>query len=109
MYKSIMVGNHERTKEVIHNAMLKHGLGGSPDSYTLSQRLPDKGKYSGDPKSDHSKSGILRNPDKGKYQSRCSKGSIGQTIGILLNKGTSIFTSNTFGIRAPTVFGVASN
>jgi hypothetical protein len=44
MYKSIMVGNHERTKEVIHNAMLKHGLGGSPENYSLSQLLPDKGK-----------------------------------------------------------------
>jgi len=44
MYKSIMVGNHERTKEVIHSAMLKHGLGGSPENYSLSQLLPDKGK-----------------------------------------------------------------
>jgi len=44
MYKSIMVGNHERTKEVIHSAMLKHGLGGAPENYTLSQLLPDKGK-----------------------------------------------------------------
>lgn len=42
MYKSIMVGNHERTKEVIHNAMLKHGLGGSPENYSLSQLLPDR-------------------------------------------------------------------
>lgn len=39
-----MVGNHERTKEVIHSAMLKHGLGGAPENYTLSQLLPDKGK-----------------------------------------------------------------
>ncbi len=43
MYKSIMVGNHERTREVIRNAMMKHGLEGSPDNYTLSQLLPDKG------------------------------------------------------------------
>ena len=45
MYKSIMIGNHERTREVIRNAMMKHGLEGSPDSYTLSQILPDKGTY----------------------------------------------------------------
>ena len=44
MYKSIMIGNHERTREVIRNAMMKHGLEGSPDSYSLSQVLPDKGK-----------------------------------------------------------------
>ena len=43
MYKSIMIGNHERTREVIRNAMMKHGLEGSPDNYTLSQVLPDKG------------------------------------------------------------------
>uniref|UniRef100_A0A0K2T7I6 Ral guanine nucleotide dissociation stimulatorlike [Bombyx mori] n=1 Tax=Lepeophtheirus salmonis TaxID=72036 RepID=A0A0K2T7I6_LEPSM len=42
MYKSIMIGNHERTREVIRNAMMKHGLEGSPESYTLSQCLPDK-------------------------------------------------------------------
>lgn len=42
MYKSIMIGNHERTREVIRNAMMKHGLEGSPDNYTLSQLLPDK-------------------------------------------------------------------
>jgi len=42
MYKSIMIGNHERTREVIRNAMMKHGLEGSPDSYSLSQVLPDK-------------------------------------------------------------------
>ncbi len=45
MYKSIMIGNHERTREVIRNAMMKHGLEGSPDNYTLSQVLPDKGEY----------------------------------------------------------------
>ena len=43
MYKSIMIGNHERTREVIRNAMMKHGLEGTPDSYTLAQILPDKG------------------------------------------------------------------
>ena len=45
MYKSIMIGNHERTREVIRNAMMKHGLEGSPDNYTLSQVLPDKGIF----------------------------------------------------------------
>ena len=45
MYKSIMIGNHERTREVIRNAMMKHGLEGTPDSYTLAQVLPDKGLY----------------------------------------------------------------
>ena len=44
MYKSIMVANHERTGSVIRSAMMKHGLEGSPDNYTLSQLLPDKGK-----------------------------------------------------------------
>ena len=43
MYKSIMVSNHERTGSVIRSAMMKHGLEGSPDNYTLSQILPDKG------------------------------------------------------------------
>ena len=43
MYKSIMIGNHERTRQVIRNAMMKHGLEGSPDNYTLAQVLPDKG------------------------------------------------------------------
>ena len=43
MYKSIMVSNHERTGSVIRSAMMKHGLEGSPDNYTLSQLLPDKG------------------------------------------------------------------
>ena len=45
MYKSIMIGNNERTREVIRNAMMKHGLEGSPDNYTLSQVLPDKGNF----------------------------------------------------------------
>ena len=41
MYKSIMIGNHERTREVIRSAMMKHGLEGSPENYNLSQLLPD--------------------------------------------------------------------
>ena len=45
MYKSIMVSNHERTGAVIRSAMMKHGLEGSPDNYTLSQLLPDKGLH----------------------------------------------------------------
>lgn len=44
MYKSIMLSNNERTPQVIRNAMLKLGLEGNPDSYTLAQVLPDKGK-----------------------------------------------------------------
>ncbi|XP_055600555.1 ral guanine nucleotide dissociation stimulator-like 1 isoform X2 [Uranotaenia lowii] len=42
LYKSIMLGNNERTPQVIRNAMLKLGLEGDPDRYTLSQVLPDK-------------------------------------------------------------------
>jgi len=42
MYKSIMLSNREHTREVICSAMLKHGIEGSPDDYTLSQVLPDK-------------------------------------------------------------------
>merc|ERR1719232_187790 len=42
MYKSIMLSNREHTREVICSAMLKHGLEGSPDDFTLSQLLPDK-------------------------------------------------------------------
>lgn len=44
MYKSIMLSNNERTPQVIRNAMLKLGIEGNPDSYSLSQILPDKGK-----------------------------------------------------------------
>ena len=44
MYKSIMLSNREHTREVICSAMLKHGLEGSPDDFTLSQLLPDKGE-----------------------------------------------------------------
>jgi ral guanine nucleotide dissociation stimulator-like 1 len=40
-----MLSNNERTPQVIRNAMLKLGLEGNPDSYTLAQVLPDKGKY----------------------------------------------------------------
>ena len=44
MYKSIMLSNREHTREVICSAMMKHGIEGSPDDFTLSQVLPDKGK-----------------------------------------------------------------
>ena len=46
MYKSIMLSNREHTREVICSAMLKHGLEGSPDDFTLAQMLPDKGTRS---------------------------------------------------------------
>ncbi|KAI5632597.1 rasGEF domain-containing protein [Phthorimaea operculella] len=42
LYKSIMLSNNERTPQVIRNAMLKLNLDGDPDSYTLSQVLPDR-------------------------------------------------------------------
>ncbi|KAK7866628.1 hypothetical protein R5R35_011535 [Gryllus longicercus] len=42
LYKSIMLSNNERTPQVIRNAMLKLGLEGNPESYTLAQVLPDK-------------------------------------------------------------------
>lgn len=42
LYKSIMLGNNERTPQVIRNAMIKLALEGDPDKYTLSQVLPDK-------------------------------------------------------------------
>jgi len=42
MYKSIMLSNREHTREVICSAMMKHGIEGSPDDFTLSQVLPDK-------------------------------------------------------------------
>lgn len=42
LYKSIMLGNNERTPQVIKNAMLKLGLDRDPDKYTLAQVLPDK-------------------------------------------------------------------
>lgn len=42
LYKSIMLGNNERTPQVIRNAMLKLGLDANPDDYTLSQVLPDR-------------------------------------------------------------------
>ncbi|KAK6618978.1 hypothetical protein RUM44_003359 [Polyplax serrata] len=42
MYKSIMLSNNERTPQVIRNAMLKLGLEGNPDTYTLAQVLPDR-------------------------------------------------------------------
>jgi len=42
LYKSIMLSNNERTPQVIRNAMLKMGIEGNPDNYTLAQVLPDK-------------------------------------------------------------------
>ncbi|KAM8707982.1 hypothetical protein ACLKA7_015020 [Drosophila subpalustris] len=42
LYKSIMLGNNERTPQVIRNAMLKLGLEDDPDRYTLAQVLPDR-------------------------------------------------------------------
>ncbi|XP_073986528.1 ral guanine nucleotide dissociation stimulator-like [Rhodnius prolixus] len=42
LYKSIMLSNNERTPQVIRNAMMKLGLEGNPDSYTLAQILPHK-------------------------------------------------------------------
>ncbi|CRK93643.1 CLUMA_CG007172, isoform A [Clunio marinus] len=42
LYKSIMLSNNERTPQVIRNAMMKLGLEGDPDKFTLSQILPDK-------------------------------------------------------------------
>ncbi|XP_014099706.2 ral guanine nucleotide dissociation stimulator-like 1 isoform X3 [Bactrocera oleae] len=42
LYKSIMLGNNERTPHVIRNAMMKLGLEADPDDYTLAQVLPDK-------------------------------------------------------------------
>ncbi|KAH8419527.1 hypothetical protein KR222_004281, partial [Zaprionus bogoriensis] len=42
LYKSIMLGNNERTPQVIRNAMLKLGLEDDPERYTLAQVLPDK-------------------------------------------------------------------
>ncbi|XKL63502.1 hypothetical protein PGB90_005866 [Kerria lacca] len=42
LYKSIMLNNNERTHQVIRNAMLKLGIQGNPENYTLSQILADK-------------------------------------------------------------------
>lgn len=42
LYKSIMLGNNERTPQVIRNAMMKLALEGDPDQYQLSQVLPEK-------------------------------------------------------------------
>lgn len=42
MYKSIMLGNNERTPQVIRNSMMKLGLECDPDKWTLAQCLPDK-------------------------------------------------------------------
>lgn len=43
MYKSIMISNHEKTPQVIRNAMLKHSLEGNPDDFALAQLLPKSG------------------------------------------------------------------
>ncbi|KAL5292180.1 RGL1 family protein [Megaselia abdita] len=42
LYKSIMLGNNERTPNVIRNAMMKLDMEGDPERYTLAQVLPDK-------------------------------------------------------------------
>lgn len=42
LYKSIMLGNNERTPQVIRNALMKLGLDGDSERYTLSQVLPEK-------------------------------------------------------------------
>lgn len=42
MYKSIMLGNNERTPQVIRNSMMKLALDGDPDKWTLAQCLPEK-------------------------------------------------------------------
>jgi ral guanine nucleotide dissociation stimulator-like 1 len=42
LYKSIMLSNNERTPQVIRNAMMKMGMEGDPDKFTISQILPDK-------------------------------------------------------------------
>ena len=43
VYKSIMINNHEKTPQVIRNAMLKHALEGNPDDFALAQLLPKSG------------------------------------------------------------------
>ncbi|GFS35884.1 ral guanine nucleotide dissociation stimulator-like 1 [Nephila pilipes] len=40
MYKSIMLNNSDRTRTVITNAMLKHGVDGDPEEYMLVQLVP---------------------------------------------------------------------
>uniref|UniRef100_A0A0A9YLB9 Ral guanine nucleotide dissociation stimulator-like 1 n=3 Tax=Lygus hesperus TaxID=30085 RepID=A0A0A9YLB9_LYGHE len=42
LYKSIMLSNNERTLQVIRNAMMKLGLEGNPEGYTIAQILPHK-------------------------------------------------------------------
>lgn len=42
LYKSIMLGNNERTPQVIRNAIMKLGIDVDPEQYTLAQVLPDK-------------------------------------------------------------------
>jgi hypothetical protein len=43
MYKSIMLSNNERTPQVVRQAMLKLGLEGKPEEFSLAQMLPEKG------------------------------------------------------------------
>ena len=45
LYKSIMISNHEKTPQVIRNAMLKHALDGNPDDFVLAQLLPKAGNF----------------------------------------------------------------
>lgn len=45
LYKSIMISNHEKTPQVIRNAMLKHSLEGNPDDFALAQLLPKSGNH----------------------------------------------------------------
>ncbi|CAG0880068.1 unnamed protein product [Darwinula stevensoni] len=40
LYKSIMLSNSDRTPSVIRSAMMKHGIEGKPEDYTLAQILP---------------------------------------------------------------------
>lgn len=40
-----MLSNNERTPQVVRQAMLKLGLEGRPEEFSLAQMLPDKGKY----------------------------------------------------------------
>lgn len=40
-----MLSNNERTQQVIKNAMIKLGISGDPDEYTLSQVFADKGMF----------------------------------------------------------------
>ena len=43
LYKSIMLSNNDKTKHVIRNAMMKLGIQGNPEDYTLSQVSAHRG------------------------------------------------------------------